>query len=61
MDAPDSILITKLPSGMGIDFNLQNNVDTAIKEGHPNPKLLQEIADIITKDAPSEVFCQMSF
>ena len=43
-----------------VNFNLQNNVDMAIKEGHPNPKLLQQIADIITKDAPADEFCSMN-
>ena len=42
------------------DFNLQNNVDRAIEDGHPNPKLLQQIADIITKNDSADEFCAMN-
>jgi hypothetical protein len=43
-----------------IGFGLQNNVDAAVKEGHPNPQLLQQIADIITEDAPADEFCKIN-
>ena len=41
-----------------IGFSMQNNVDYAVNNGHPNPKLLQEIADIITNDASTDGFCK---
>jgi tetratricopeptide (TPR) repeat protein len=41
-----------------ISFDLQENVDYAIKNNHPNPKLLQLIADIITKDVDASGFCK---
>jgi len=40
-----------------VGFTLQDNVDTAIKKGHPEPELLQRLADIITKDAPIGDLC----
>ncbi len=41
-----------------IDFSLQSNVDYAIKNNHPDPALLQLLADIISKDVPAEFFCK---
>ncbi len=40
-----------------LGFSLQNNVDYAIQHNHPDPQLLQTIANIITNDAPADVFC----
>lgn len=40
-----------------IGFGLQDNVDTAIKNGHPEPELLQRLADIISKDEPVGDLC----
>lgn len=37
------------------DWNLQLNVERALEEGHPNPKLLQALADVITKDVPADM------
>jgi tetratricopeptide (TPR) repeat protein len=41
-----------------ISFGLQENVNYAIKNNHPDPKLLQLIADIITKDVDASEFCK---
>lgn len=38
-------------------FYLQLNVDRAIQDGHPDPVMLQRLADIITKDAPLGDLC----
>jgi len=39
------------------NFNLQLNVDRAIQDGHPDPAMLQRLADILTKDAPIGDLC----
>lgn len=41
-----------------LNFNLQDNVDRAIQDGHPEPELLQRLADIITKDEPVGDLCE---
>jgi len=33
-------------------WDLAPNIERAIKDGHPNPELLQALADVISKDAP---------
>ena len=40
-----------------LGFNLQDNVDRAIEDGHPNPELVQRLADILTKDIPVGDLC----
>jgi hypothetical protein len=53
-----SDLKNMLCSGVrSFDFSLQDNVDRAVHDGHPDPVLLQRLADIITHDAPVGDLC----
>jgi hypothetical protein len=38
-------------------FNLEHNIRKAVEDGHPDPKMLQRLADILTKNAPMDDLC----
>lgn len=58
LDSPFQSLKGLLCKGIrSKDFDLQLNVDRAIQDGHPDPDMLQRLANILTKDEPVGDLC----
>jgi hypothetical protein len=48
-EAEKSIEILLEEGGQSVGWNLEQNIEVAISNSHPNPKKLKELAERITK------------